>query len=132
VRAISAERTFWEKVTILHALAHQDAAKAGRSKPARHYYDVYRLWKHGLGQTAADNHTLLADVVRHKMTFYRDPKAKYELAVPGSLRLVPRDDVLSAIRSEYAAMTEEMIFGEAPTLDEVLRVLKDVETAVNG
>lgn len=132
VRAITAERTFWEKATILHALAYQDAAKAGRSKPARHYYDVYRLWEHGLGQTAAGDHKLLADVVRHKMTFYRDPKAKYELAVPGSLRLVPGDDVLAAIRPEYAAMSEEMIFGEAPTFDVVLGVLKDVETAING
>jgi hypothetical protein len=132
VRAIAAERTFWEKATILHALAHQDAEKAKRAKPARHYYDVYRLWEHGLGRTAVHDHKLLADVVRHKTTFYRDPKAKYELAVPGSLRLVPSDAVLTAIRPEYAAMAEEMIFGEAPTLDEVLRVLKDVETAING
>lgn len=132
VHAITAERTFWEKATILHALAHQDADKAKRAKPARHYYDVYRLWEHGLGRTAAGDHTLLADVVRHKTTFYRDPKAMYELAVPGSLRLVPNDDVLTAIRPEYTAMAEEMIFGEAPPLDEVLRVLNDVEAAING
>lgn len=132
VHAITAERTFWEKATILHALAHQDAEKAKRSKPARHYYDVYRLWEHGLGRTAAGDHRLLADVVRHKTTFYRDPKAKYEFAVPGSLRLVPGEDVLAAIRPEYTAMAQEMIFGEAPTLDEVLRVLKDAEAAING
>ena len=132
VRAITAERTFWEKVTILHALAQQDAEKAKRAKPARHYYDVYRLWEHGLGKAAAGDHQLLADVVRHKITFYHDVKARYELAVPGSLRLVPGEDVLAAIRPEYAAMAEEMIFGEAPGLDEVIRVLKAVESAING
>ena len=132
VRAITAERTFWEKATILHALAHQGAEKAKRAKLARHYYDVYRLWEHGLGRTAGGDQTLLADVVRHKTTFYRDPKARYELAIPGSLRLVPDDDVLAVIRSEYAAMAEEMIFGEVPKLDEVLRVLKDAEAGING
>lgn len=132
VLAITAERTFWEKATILHALAHQDAEKAKRTKPARHYYDVYRLWEHGLGRAAADDHQLLADVVRHKMTFYRDPKAKYELAVPGSLRLVPDAEVVAAIRPEYVAMAQEMIFGQAPGLDELIRVLRDVESAVNG
>ena len=76
VRAITAERTFCEKVTILHALAQQDAEKAKRAKPARHYYDVYRLWEHGLGKAAAGDHQLLADVVRHKITFYHDVKAR--------------------------------------------------------
>lgn len=132
VRAITAERTFWEKVTILHALAHQGAEKARRAKPARHYHDVHRLWEHGLGRAAAGDHSLLADVVRHKTTFYRAPKARYDLAVPGSLRLVPGDDVVSAIRSDYAVMAEEMVFGTAPTLDEVLRVLEEIESAVNG
>ena len=93
---------------------------------------MYRLWEHGLGKAAAGDHQLLADVVRHKITFYHDVKARYELAVPGSLRLVPGEDVLAAIRPEYAAMAEEMIFGEAPGLDEVIRVLKAVESAING
>jgi hypothetical protein len=132
VRVITAERTFWEKVTILHALAHQGAEKAKRLKPARHYHDVHRLWEHGLGRAAAGDHALLADVVRHKSTFYREPKARYDLAIPGSLRLVPGDDVVSAIRSDYAVMAEEMVFGNAPTLEEVLRVLAEIEFAVNG
>jgi hypothetical protein len=131
VRVITAERTFWEKATILHALAQQDAERVKRAKPARHYYDLYRLWEHGLGRTASADHTLLAEVVQHKMLFYRDPKAKYELAVPGSLRLVPDTEVVAAIRPEYAAMAEEMIFGKAPTLDEILRVLIEVEAAIN-
>lgn len=131
VRAIAAERTFWEKVTILHALAHQDAEKSRRAKPARHYYDVYRLWIHGLGQTAIRDHALLAEVVRHKTAFFRDPKARYELAVPGSLRIVPNDDVLAVIRPEYGTMAEEMIFGETPAFDTMLAVLRKVETAIN-
>lgn len=132
VRAITAERTFWEKITILHALAHQGAEKAIRTKPARHYYDIYRLWQHGIGRTAADDPTLLADVVRHKQTFYRDPKAMYELAVPGSLLLVPNAEVVAAIRPDYTAMVAEMIFGDAPPLDDALRALTEIEAAVNG
>ena len=71
-------------------------------------------------------------MVRHKTTFHRAPKARYDLAIPGWLRLVPGDDVVSAIRSDYAAMSEEMVFGNAPTLAEVLGVLKEIEAAING
>jgi hypothetical protein len=132
VRALSPERTFWEKVTILHALAHQDAARAKRAKPARHSYDVCRLWQRGIGQTAVGDHELLADVVRHKATFFRDPKARYELAVPGSLRLVPAAEIAAALRPDYESMAEEMIFGVAPSFDKVMAVLAEIEAAVNG
>lgn len=132
VRALAAERTFWEKATILHAIAHQEAAKARRMKPARHYYDVHRLWRHETGRRAASDRTLLAEVVRHKSTFFPDRKARYDLAVPGSLRLVPPEAVAAAIRAEYATMSAEMVFGEAPSFEEVLEGLGEIEAAVNG
>jgi hypothetical protein len=54
------------------------------------------------------------------------------LAVPGSLRLVPPEAVAAAIRPEYATMSAEMVFGEAPSFEEVLEGLGEVEAAVNG
>jgi hypothetical protein len=41
VVAISAERTFWEKATILHQQAHRTGAMPSRY--SRHYYDFYKL-----------------------------------------------------------------------------------------
>lgn len=136
VRTLAAERTFWEKATILHAIAHRDAARhaahAKRARPTRHYFDVFRLWQHGIGRKAAEDRSLLADVVRHKQLFFRDPKARHERALAGTLRLVPDGRVMAAIRPDYEAMVEEMVFGAAPSLDEVMDTLAQIEAAVNG
>lgn len=43
VEAIVPERTFWEKVTILHAQAHRKADSHMPPRYARHYYDVFRM-----------------------------------------------------------------------------------------
>lgn len=43
VPTISAERTFWEKATILHQEAHRAAEKLLPPRYSRHYYDLYRL-----------------------------------------------------------------------------------------
>lgn len=40
VRAIKAERTFWEKVTILHHEAHRPGGSVQPARYSRHYYDV--------------------------------------------------------------------------------------------
>jgi hypothetical protein len=74
----------------------------------------------------------VADVVRHTSTFGREPKARNDLAVPGSDRLVLGDQVVSAIRSDCGVMAEEMVFGNASTLDEVLRVPTEIKASIDG
>ena len=43
VRAIKAERTFWEKITILHHEAHRPEGNTQPAGYSRHYYDVCRM-----------------------------------------------------------------------------------------
>ncbi len=45
VRSLSAERTFWEKATLLHAEAHRPAGKPIGDRLSRHYYDVAKLYQ---------------------------------------------------------------------------------------
>ncbi len=132
VRAITAGRTFWEKATYLHALAHQDPKKVSAARPARHYFDLFRLLHHDLGREALADRTLLADVVRHKQVFYKQPSARYELATPGTFRLVPPAETVAILRPEYQQMAEEMVFGVAPDLDEVMDLLTQAEVTLNA
>lgn len=43
VRVISAERTFWEKVTILYQEAHRPEGSPQPARYSRHYYDLARM-----------------------------------------------------------------------------------------
>ena len=43
IKATTAERSFWEKITILHAEAHRPKASRIRERYSRHYYDTVRL-----------------------------------------------------------------------------------------
>ena len=43
VTALTAERTFWEKVTILHQEAHRPEIKSMPDRCSRHYYDLAML-----------------------------------------------------------------------------------------
>ena len=132
VRVIAAERTFWEKATLLHALAQREPAKAAAGRHARHFYDLFRLLQHESGQNALADRQLLADVVHHKKTFYPRAADRYDLAVPATIRLVPDDEAARLIRPEYDRMAEEMIFGEAPSFAVVLQILRDAEATLRA
>lgn len=131
VKVVSAERTFWEKVTILHSWYHAEQSRPLRDRQSRHYFDVYKLYQSPIGARALADLGLLRSVAQHKSVFFASAWARYDEAVPGTLRLVPPDFRLPELERDYAQMRSEMIFGAAPDLHELLDVLGQIEQEIN-
>jgi hypothetical protein len=130
VRVIRAERTFWEKATILHHEAHRPAGNLQPARYSRHYYDLARMAASPVRAAALADFDLLAEVVAFKRRFYPRGWAHYELAVPGSLSLVPHGEVLKAVEADYRAM-QGMIFGSALAFQDILLELTGLESEIN-
>ena len=74
---------------------------------------------------------LLREVVEFKLRFYPRGWARYDLAKPGSLKLVAPDRILAEIRKDYESM-QEMIFGRRPDFDEMVAGLSEFEAEINA
>jgi len=123
VPTLTIERTFWEKATILHALAHNGRLRPGMS---RHYYDTLMLAQAGIGERAAADPALLASVLKNKRLMFADNKASYETADLVGLTLIPRDEDKPALQKDYAEM--EVMFANAyPSFDELIKGLADLQ-----
>lgn len=127
VHVLAAERTFWEKATILHALHHGSKL---RDRMSRHYYDTFIMAQKGIADAALRDVALLERVVRNKSLMFADSKASYDTAAIGSLRLVPKEAMLPELKRDYAAM-QEMFMGEAPAFDMVMGKLAELERQIN-
>lgn len=130
VTVLSGERTFWEKLTILHAEYHRPDTSSPRPRLSRHYYDSVMIYRNGIGKTAIKDIALLKTVANHKDNFFPSAWAKYDLAKPGTLKLVPDKELTNWLRKDYREM-EEMIFGEVPAFDEIIQTLKEMEDTIN-
>ena len=131
VRAIKAERTFWEKVTILHHEAHRPETNTQPAGYSRHYYDACRMAKTPVKDGAFADLGLLESVVAFKDKFYHRGWARYDLATPGTMRLVPPPYVLKSVEADYAAM-EFMFFGERPAFAEMMAQISQLEHEINS
>lgn len=129
LRTVSPDRTFWEKVTILHKEAFRTNGKTP-PRYSRHYYDLWCMAQSPVKETAFKNLELLRQVVAFKDRFYPAASAHYELAKPGTMRLMPPDDCLPALRADYEHM-KNMIFGEKPEFEVVLEVIRAMEKEIN-
>ncbi len=131
VVAITAERTFWEKATILHQQAHRAKDKLMPPRYSRHYYDLFQMTQCNVAANAIADLSLLDDVVKFKQRFYRSPWASYETAKPGTFRLMPPESGTESLRKDYAAM-RPMFFSDPPAWDHILDGLKLLEDQINA
>jgi len=92
IRTIKAERTFWEKVTILHQEAFRPDEKPQPARYSRHYYD---------------------------------------LAVPGTLRLIPQANMLKNLKEDYTRM-HVMFYAEYPDFSDMMLTLEILEREINA
>jgi hypothetical protein len=130
VVAIEAERTFWEKATILHQEAHRPTQIPQRY--SRHYYDLYKLAVSSIRAAALVRTNLLQDVVTFKQRFYPSNWARYDLAVPGTFKLLPLErSQLRDLDRDYQEM-QVMLFGKPPDFASIVDELKKLEAEINS
>lgn len=130
VKTVLPERTFWEKITILHRESFRPENRPLPSRYSRHYYDVYCMANSPVKARALKDLALLEKVVSFKDKFYHSPWGRYDLAKPGSIRLMPPEQNIKALRSDYEQMLA-MLYGAKPTFDEIMCGLAHLEEEIN-
>jgi len=130
VLTVFPERTFWEKITILHREANRPESHSFPQRYSRHYYDIYCMAASPIKEKAFRDLELLEKVVVFKEKFYRSPWAKYKNAKPGSVKLMPPQYSIATLREDYEHMLD-MIFGNKPEFDEIMEGIRQLEYEIN-
>jgi hypothetical protein len=130
VNAIIAERTFWEKATILHQQFHRPDTTQIPLRYSRHYYDLANMALSSVKDKALEKIDILFEVADFKKKFYICNWAKYEDVKKGNLKLVPPDFRFDELKKDYKSM-ENMIFGKYLKFEKILEILKKLEIDVN-
>jgi len=135
ITTVVAERTFWDKVVIVHGLRRwfdkRGQLRGGGQRVSRHYYDLYRLLDSESGASAAKDLALAEDCVRHAQMFFNSPDLDLANAGPGAFSLSPSLHMATSLARDYMAMSG-MIFGPVPDFKIVLERITDFESTLNA
>lgn len=91
---------------------------------------MYLLAQSEIKEEAFADLDLLNRVVAFKEKFYLDNSAKYEEAVPATLKLLPKEEQLEHLRADYDAM-QAMMFEKAPSFEEIMQGLAQLEKEIH-
>lgn len=112
VPTVNAERTFLEKLFLLHEEFHRPADKMRVDRLSRHLYDVFYLTQAGVAVRAISDKKLYETIVAHRHTFSRVGEVDYNLHHPNTLNPIPPKEVIAEWEADYAKMKEDMIYEE--------------------
>lgn len=134
VTTIDAERTFWDKIVIVHGLRSwfdkRGELKQDGQRVSRHYYDLHCMFRSEEGSAALADVELGKDCIAHARTFFNRPDFNLESAISGTFSLLPEGEMAIRLAIDYEK-TEAMIFGQAPEFETIMASIKSIEEILN-
>jgi hypothetical protein len=124
VNAVLPQRTFWEKVFLLHELFQRPLDKMEIARMSRHWYDLHYLIKAGFAEKAMSDNALFEAIRNHRRIFTKVPGVEYESLSPNNFQLFPPKIKEPEWIDDYRKMVKSYIYRDAPTLDELSDIVR--------
>ena len=130
VSVVRPERTFLEKVMLLHEEFAKPMAEVRTERMSRHLYDLERMLHTDIAEHALNDEKLYRAVVEHRRKFVNLKGFDYDTLYPQYLSLEIPADVLPLWRKDYENMQGSMIYGKSVSFDELLTEIRQLNARI--
>lgn len=131
IPTVNPERTFLEKIFLLHEEFQKPSEKIRVDRLSRHLYDIEKLSSSGYADIALKNDDLYNTIVIHRSKFSPIAGVDFANHSPDKIAFIPPKHLLSDWEADYKQMRENMIYGEVLSFDELIKKLRVLQTRVN-
>jgi hypothetical protein len=131
IPTVNVERTFLEKVFLLHEEYQRPAEKRRVERLSRHLYDIEKISRTLYFEKALSDKDLYKTIVAHRDKFSHLGGVDYAKHRPQFINIIPPKNLLSLWEKDYAEMSESMIYGEKLRFNELIINIKQVNEKIN-
>lgn len=128
VKSIIPEKTFLEKMMLLHEEFSKPEGKIRHLRMSRHLYDIFQIEKTEFGKKGIKDEGLFNKICKHRAVFTPVRGVDYDNMTINGLKFIPPDGLLDRYRSDYQEMQKSMIYGKSPGFEELIEHLKTIQT----
>ena len=132
VPVLNPERTFLEKIFLLHEEFQRSDEKKRVERLSRHLYDIEKLIDTGFADNALQNKDLYKSIVKHRSIFVKLADVDYTRHSPEHIKFLPPFELLPLWEADYRQMQENMIYGDSMPFADLLKRLTELQARING
>jgi hypothetical protein len=132
ISTVLPQRTFLEKIFLLHEEFSQDSAKIRIDRLSRHLYDLEKLMDTEHGKAAIRDTELYRGIVTHREKFNPLRGLDYSNHIPSKIKIIPPGIVIKEWEKDYQVMTQSMIYGDPLTFDNLIKRVQKLQKRINA
>lgn len=131
VNAVIPQRTFLEKLFLLHEEFAKPDSEIRVERMSRHLYDVYNIIQTEIANEALADDSLYDSVIEHRRKFICLKGFDYDSLRKGTLKIVPTGEIRAKWETDYKYTVANMIMGEAPSFEDIMLALENLNSRIN-
>lgn len=130
VNTVVPERTFLEKICLLHEEFSKSDEQVRVERMSRHIYDLAKMIDTTIADNSLRNKDLFQSIVAHRRMFIAMKDFDYDTLNPKTINIIPPESVIELWKEDYEKMLQTMIFRETLTFSEVIDKIIDLNKKI--
>lgn len=131
VRAVTPQRTFLEKLFLLHEEFAKEKEQIRVDRMTRHLYDIVKIIETPIAKEALIDDKLYQSVIEHRRVFISLKGFDYSTLNRKTLNIVPSSTVIDKWENDYKSMQEDMIYGNSLSFRELIEKVIKLNYTIN-
>lgn len=124
-KSILPERTFLEKIFLLHEEYQKDNPRTERM--SRHLYDLEKIMDSPYAELALQNTDLYKTIIKHRQKFNNIENMDYRTHYPDKIKICPPERLLNDWKSDYENLQESFIYDKSKkSFDELITRISEL------
>lgn len=129
---VNPERTFLEKIFLLHEEFQKPFDKMRVDRLSRHLYDIEKLCQTEYAEIALQDRELYNTIVRHRGKFTAISGIDYAKHNPENIKFIPPDSIIKMWKADYEEMKGSMIYVNPLDFDQLINRLTELQKRINA
>jgi hypothetical protein len=131
IPTVNPERTFLEKIFLLHEEFQKPSGRIRIDRLSRHLYDIERIMDSEFERKALNDKNLFTNIVEHRKTITPIRGIDYKNHAPDKINFIPPDLIKEEWEKDYRQMQEYMIYKNSLPFDKILERLTSLNKKIN-
>jgi hypothetical protein len=131
IPTVNPERTFLEKIFLLHEEFQKPLDKIRTDRLTRHLYDLEKLMDTEFAKKALTDSKLYQDIVAHRKLYTSIRGVDYDNHSPQKINPIPPAGIIDQWEKDYMVMQQNMIYGDSLSFSELIERVKELRRRIN-
>ena len=131
INAVVPERTFWEKICLLHEEFAKPQETVRTERMSRHLYDLEKMTNTPVAENALKDKGLYDSIVEHRRIFIGLKGFDYSTLAPKTIKIIPPDNIITQWQQDYETMQRTMIYGDSLPFNKLIDRIKQLNETIN-